>query len=101
MKGDFMEITWSDSDTPYDKIVDIITEWCNKNCYGDFLVTIDVSHDGEKWYRTTQILEYYGDDDTFAWLNDWWEGEKLVDLQGFSPISEISVLNIDYMLREK
>lgn len=75
-------------ETPYESILRPIEEWCKKNGYFDFLVTILL--DGNE---TTQVLEFDGDMADFVWLNDWWEGEKDVKLLGFSPIGDIRLHN--------
>ena len=76
------------NETPYETILRPIEEWCKKNGYFDFLVTILL--DGNE---TTQVLEFDGDVVDFVWLNDWWEGEKDVKLLGFSPIGDIRLHN--------
>lgn len=76
------------NETPYETILRPIEEWCEKNGYFDFLVTILL--DGNE---TTQVLEFDGNVADFVWLNDWWEGEKDVKLLGFSPIGDIRLHN--------
>ena len=76
------------NEPPYESILRPIEEWCKKNGYFDFLVTILL--DGNE---TTQVLEFDGDVADFVWLNDWWEGEKDVKLLGFSPIGDIRLHN--------
>lgn len=76
------------NETPYESILRPIEEWCKKNGYFDFLVTILL--DGNE---TTQVLEFDGNVADFVWLNDWWEGEKDVKLLGFSPIGDIRLHN--------
>lgn len=70
------------------KIFQPIKDWCKKNYYADFLVTIKA--DGCNY---TTIL--YGGDlrdhDTYSFLDDWDEGQKEVELVGFIPIDSIEV----------
>ena len=94
-----MRITWDKSSDPYDEITNIIEQWCKKNIWGDFLVTIETCHTGGKPEITT---EYLGIDETghkFIWEYDWWEGEPYVELLGFAPMCEIEIHNIDDMLK--
>ena len=73
---------------PYNYICDPIEEWCLKNYYTSFLVTIKI---GE--YETTEVLEFNGDAMQFEWRNDWWEGDENVILLGFMPIDSIRIYN--------
>lgn len=70
------------------KIFHPIKDWCKKNYYADFLVTIKA--DGCNY---TTIL--YGGDlrdhDAYSFLDDWDEGQKEVELVGFIPIDSIEV----------
>ena len=83
---------------PYDSIAEVIKDWCEKNSYTDFLVTIGINDD--------EITEYLAFDPAhidFVWENDWWEGEADVRLLGFLPIGNISVYgspleNVGYFL---
>ena len=72
------------STDPYTEIADIIEEWCLKNYYDRFVVTLQIN--GE---TITEWLDWcieYG----FIWDTDWWEGEKDVVLVGFRPLHQIS-----------
>lgn len=74
--------------SPYDYICEPIEEWCKKNYYTDFLVTIRV---GDR-----EITEYLGLEDnasSFVWEYDWWEGEEDVRLLGFAPVDGIKLHN--------
>ena len=46
----------------------------NNEVLGDFLVLIRIDNNGE-YYNKIEYLSYNGDDNTFTWENDWWEGE--------------------------
>lgn len=72
----------------YEIITKPIWEWCEKNYFSDFLVTILVNDREE-----TQYLEFDGDGWRFVWNNDWWEGEEDVRLLGFLPIANIHIYN--------
>lgn len=73
---------------PYNDICIPIEEWCQKNYYTDFLVTIKVDD-----FKYTEYLEFNGNTMQFEWLNDWWEGEKDIRLLGFIPIDRINIQN--------
>jgi hypothetical protein len=74
------------SEDPYTEIANIIDEWCRKNYYGSFVVTISI--DGQ---IITEYLEFDGSSITFIWENDWWEGEKEIYLLGFMPMLQLRV----------
>lgn len=80
---------------PYIDIVKPIKEWCEKNYYSDFLVTIKVN-DSE----ITEFLEFDPDHCDFVWHTDWWEGEKDVHLLGVSPIDKIKLHNYIKITRD-
>lgn len=74
------------SEDPYTEIANIIDEWCKKNFYDSFVVTI--SRDGQ---IITEYLEIDGNSIDFIWENDWWEGEKEIYLLGFMPMLQLRV----------
>lgn len=71
---------------PYYDIADIIKQWCEKNVYTDFIVTINL--DGRE---TTEYLSFDASELDFVFENDWWEGEKNIQLCGFIPVGNISI----------
>ena len=75
-----------ESNDPYTEIADIIKEWCEKNCWCDFVVTIAIN--GEE---LTDFLSFDAAEMDFIWEVDWWEGEKDVQLLGFLPIDNIRI----------
>ena len=75
-----------ESKDPYTEIANIINEWCKKNFYDSFVVTI--SRDGQ---IITEYLEFDGGDFDFIWENDWYEGEKDIVLIGFMPMQQLRV----------
>lgn len=75
-----------ESKDPYTEIANIIDEWCKKNFYDSFVVTI--SRDGQ---IITEYLEFDGGDFDFIWENDWYEGEKDIVLIGFMPMQQLRV----------
>lgn len=81
---------------PYNDICIPIEEWCLKNYYTDFLVTIQLDD-----RETTEYLEFNAMTLGFIWKNDWWEGEKEVKLLGFIPIDAIKIHNYPDRLPSK
>jgi hypothetical protein len=75
--------------TPYSEIADLIEKWCEEHYYTDFLVTISIN--GEP---VTEVLEFDGNNVSFVWLHDWWEGEKDVHMLGFYPIGDIKLAGL-------
>jgi hypothetical protein len=71
---------------PYTEIANIIEEWCKKNFYDSFVVTI--SRDGQ---IITEYLELDGMSLDFIWENDWYDGEKDISLIGFMPMLQLRV----------
>lgn len=75
-----------ESKDPYTEIANIIDDWCRKNFYDSFVVTL--SRDGQ---IITEYLEFDGGDFDFIWGNDWYEGEKDIILIGFMPMQQLRV----------
>ena len=73
----------------YEQLCGPIIKWCECHYYTDFVVTIRINK-----RITTQYLEFQGDDITFNWLNDWYEGESDIELLGFLPIDVIRIYNM-------
>ncbi len=72
------------SNDPYTEVGNIVEDWCETHYYGDALVTLFI--DGRV---TTEYLEFNGDTMQFTWANDWWEGEKDIELIGFRMLGDI------------
>lgn len=87
------------TDSPYDQVVRTIEEWCQKHGYENMLVTLRLCTDSNfAWYTITEFLEFDGSNVEFIWLNDWWEGERYVELLGFCPLSWLRFDNAKEML---
>lgn len=73
-------------DDPYEEVAKIVERWCEKHYYNSALVTLSI--DG---VETTEYLEFDGSEMTFIWENDWWEGEKEVQLLGFRMLQDLKL----------
>ena len=74
------------SENRYDAVGAIVQEWCEKNYYTDFLVTLNL--DGEE---STELLLFDSPTVSFYWLSDWDEGQKNVFLEGFLPVESVII----------
>lgn len=77
--------------TPYDSIAEIIEEWCQKNYYGNFLVTLRLNGELCVEYLYFGTGDPNWPDPHWVWESDWWEGQKDVELVGFIDISSVHV----------
>ena len=59
----------------------------------DYIVAIRMRHsDHGEWEYTNELLTLNEDDPFyFIWDNDWWEGEKFVEILGYISIDDIPV----------
>ena len=74
------ERDFSGSKTPYDDISNYINHHIN-DVIDDYVVKIRL--DGKTY---TELLTYNGE--YFEWLNDWYEGEKEIELIDFFPLED-------------
>lgn len=74
------------SKTPYDKIAEILVEWGYQNYFSTFIVKIKIDGDVLNEIAFSKNAE-------IVWENDWWEGERNVELLGFAPIEKIKIEN--------
>lgn len=79
-----MIATIEHSKDPYNAVIDIIDKWCSKHYYADVIVTLLLNNQ-----ITTEILLYDGSSHTFEWCNDWYEGQKDVEVVGFRTIDDL------------
>lgn len=59
----------------------------------DYIVAIRMRHfEHSEWEYTNELLTLNEDDPFyFIWDNDWWEGEKFVEILGYISIDDIRV----------
>lgn len=85
--------------SPYDTIGDEIVNWIDNTegaVYGEYVVTISMipSWGGDR-YEITELFFFDYDNCRWVWESDWWEGEKDVRLEGFLPLRDIKIHNIE------
>lgn len=71
-----------------DGLIAPIEEFCSRKGYEDMLVT--VMADGD---LITTILQFDAVNDTWVWFDDWYEGQRIVHLVGFVPLSHVIVVD--------
>lgn len=79
----------------YDKIGNIVEQWCKENMYTTMLVTISIGYEWETPHEETHLLEWDGDRCELVWEIDWWEGQQHVELVGFTPTYKIRLVGAD------
>lgn len=58
---------------------------------GDYIVRLKYKHDWQKDYHySNEVVSYEMDSATWIWLNDWWEGEKDVEVLSYVAIDDIT-----------
>lgn len=70
--------------TPYEDIARVATQ--GVNAFETMIVRVRV--DG---IEMNEILEFNGNDLSWCWLNDWYEGQKNIEYIGSIRLSEVKV----------
>ena len=78
-------------DNPYTKISSIIEDWSIKNYYSDMVVRIFA--DGVV-FNELLLFHDIGNYTPYYWLNDWYEGQEHVELIGFIPVDQITLVGL-------
>ena len=61
-----------------------------------YIVTLKFKYDFEKNYTIeNQILEYDSVDDSYAWLNDWFEGQTYVEVLGYMILGDVDTTKLE------
>lgn len=87
--------------TMYEIIAQHVVEWVQKNkgYATDCIVKLkifDDPRDKEEYHITNELLIFnsdtvHGDGISVGWVNDWWEGQKRVDVLGIEAIEDVKV----------
>ena len=79
--------------TGYDVVSKYIKKYWECHCTEDVIVSIEISRDGKNYERINEVASPYNMYDV-EFLNDWWEGERYVRVNGIQGISGIKCENI-------
>lgn len=71
----------------------MIKKYWECHCTEDVIVSIEISRDGKNYERINEVASPYNMYDV-EFLNDWWEGERYVRVNGIQGISGIKCENI-------
>ena len=79
-----------------DKFNAAMRDYLDKHPYGSHVVCLRQRYSSnDKWHNTTEYLSFdgldYKGDPVYAWDNDWWEGQKEVELMGAIPLDGIHI----------
>lgn len=74
--------------TGYDVVAEYVYEYWAQTYYGTAIVFLEISYDGKDYYKTNEIVEC-NNGEIEAFLNDWWEGQEYIRINGIINIDEI------------
>lgn len=61
-----------------------------------YIVTLKYKYDFEENYTIeNQILEYDSVDDSYAWINDWFEGQTDVEVLGYMLLGNVDTTKLE------
>ena len=77
------------TDNPYNKIGSVVEQWCKEHVYAQMLVTISLGYGWELPHKETHLLDFDAETGELVWDSDWWEGQRYVELVGFTPLYKV------------
>lgn len=89
-----MKFRVKDDKDPYAVVAEMVQQMVEKifNEYqpGDLIVRMGTKYDTETKYYYENELLYYSEYGTYNdWRNDWFEGNRCIDLIGFMPVDRV------------
>ena len=75
----------------YDVVGKYVEEYLNEHCWDDSIVELETSYDGKDWDRIKEIVCPTNNCRELKWLNDWWEGQRYINIIGMANVDEIDV----------
>lgn len=85
-----VDITLKKGQSGYDAVGDYIRRYWEHNIYGDVVVSLGTSYDGNTYDLRNEVASPMGFAD-IEFLYDWWEGEKFIKLFGIKAVSEFDI----------
>lgn len=86
-----MNIKLNDKEIGYEAVGKYVEEYLNEHCWDDSIVELEISYDGKDWDRIKEIVCPTNNCRELEWLNDWWEGQRYINIIGMANIDEIDV----------
>ena len=75
---------------PYDRVHRILMDWGYENGFSDVIIRLNL--DGNE-RNELALFDTSGDFIKFEFVNDWWEGEYFIEINGIIPIGNVEVVN--------
>ncbi len=86
-----MNIKLKDKEIGYNAVGKYVEEYLNEHCWDDSIVELEISYDGKDWDSIKEIVCPTNNCRELEWLNDWWEGQRYINIIGMANIDEIDV----------
>lgn len=85
-----IEFRLSDGENAYEAVGEYVRKYWEHETCEDTVVSMETSYDGIKWVHIVEIVEpeFFSEP---IWLNDWWEGEKYIQLLGICGVSDLDI----------
>lgn len=80
----------TDGQSGYEVIGDYIQRYWDNKIYTTVIVSVGTSFDGEEYFFENIIATPDNGRD-LLYLEDWWEGEKYITLEGIMDVEEVDV----------
>ena len=86
-KNKLKEFILTDGQTGYDVVSEYVADYWTKNYYSEVIVLLEISYNGEIFYKCNEIV--YPNNTDVEFLNDWWEGQKYIKILGIISVDEV------------
>ena len=85
-----IEFRLLDGENAYEAVGEYVRSYWEHETCEDTVVSMETSYDGIKWVHIVEVVEpeYCSEP---IWLNDWWEGEKYIQLLGICGVSDLDI----------
>lgn len=81
------ELILTDGQTGYDVVSKYIADYWIKNYYSEVIVSLEISYDGEIFYKFNETA--YPNNTGIEFLDDWWEGQKYIKILGIISVDKV------------
>lgn len=79
------------NESGYEAVTKYVEKYWDNHIWDDSVVRLDISYNGKDWDEITEIVYPTNNCREVEWLNDWWEGQKYINLIGIATVDEIDV----------
>ncbi len=84
-------VTLLNMQSGYDAVGEYVQKYWSANKMDTVIVLLGTSYNGCKYNYSKEVAFPSDDFNSVCFLNDWWEGEKFIQLLGIKLVDEIDI----------